>query len=72
MYENEFAAEVAELVGIRNDYEIPFIEEETNIQKNREQLILKVKFLEVMQLRDGKPKSMATLNQAAASNAPEG
>jgi len=36
MYENEFAAEVAELVGIRNDY------------------------------------SMATLNQAAASNAPEG
>jgi hypothetical protein len=43
-----------------------------NIQENREQLILKVKFLEVMQLRDGKPKSMATLNQAAASNAPEG
>jgi len=25
-----------------------------------------------MQLRDGKPKSTATLNQAAASNAPEG
>jgi len=24
-----------------------------------------------MQLRDGKPKSMARLNQAAASNAPE-
>jgi hypothetical protein len=33
MYENEFAAEVAELVGIRNDYEIPFIEEETNIRE---------------------------------------
>jgi hypothetical protein len=46
MNENEFAAEVAELVGIRNDYEIPIIEEETNIQENREQLILKVKFLE--------------------------
>jgi hypothetical protein len=46
MKKNEFAAEVGELVGIRNDYEIPIIEVETNIQENKEQLILKVKFLE--------------------------
>jgi len=56
MNENEFAAEVAELVGIRNDYEIPIIEEVSRRSK----------------LRDGKLKSMDTLNQAAASNAPEG
>ena len=73
MNEDEFLTEVAELIGIRNDNEMPIIEEEANIQENREQLILKVKFLEeVMQLRDGKPKSTTTLNEAAASNAPEG
>jgi len=73
MNEQEFLDEVAELVGIRNDNEIPIIEEQTNNQENREALILKVKFLEeVMQLRDGKPKSTSTLNEAAESNAPEG
>jgi len=72
MNEQEFLDQVAELVGIRNDNEIPIIEEETSSQENREALILKVKFLEeVMQLRDGKPKSTATLNEAADSNAPE-
>jgi hypothetical protein len=73
MNEDEFLTEVAELIGITNDNQIPIIEEEANIQENREQLILKVKFLEeVMQLRDGKPKSTTTLNEAADSNAPEG
>ena len=73
MNEQEFFDKFAELVGIRNDNEIPIIEEQTNNQENREALILKVKFLEeVMQLRDGKPKSTSTLNKAAESNAPEG
>ena len=40
MNEDEFLTEVAELIGIRNDNQIPIIEEEANIQENREQLIL--------------------------------
>jgi len=44
MNEQEFLDEVAELVGIRNDNEIPIIEEQTNNQENREALILKLSF----------------------------
>ena len=63
MNEEEFLDQVAELVGIRKDNEIQTIEEETNTQENREQLILKVKLLEEeMQLRDGKPKSTSNLH----------
>ena len=36
MNEDEFLTEVAELIGIRNDNEMPIIEEEANIQENRE------------------------------------
>ena len=41
-------------------------------QEDREQLILKLKFLEeVMQPKDRKSKSTIILNEAAASNTPE-
>jgi hypothetical protein len=34
MNEDEFLTEVGELIVIRNDNQIPIIEEETNIQEN--------------------------------------